>query len=122
MVRVGSFVLLASTLAASARADNPPITDRNYAIDLYDGVAIGDTAMVGMGGAGAASINGTAGALINPSAIAVRSTTDLDRWSWTYHFDVLTGKYSSDYDNNGVANGDDNGGSLYTFGLGFRVG
>ena len=38
----------------TARADNPPIVDRNYAIDLYDGVAIGNTAMVGMGGAGAA--------------------------------------------------------------------
>ena len=29
-------------------------------------------------------------------------TTDTDRWSWDYHLDYLTGKYSSDYDNNGV--------------------
>jgi len=77
MVRVGSCWVvcavvalvaadaLTGPLAQDARADNLPITDRNYAIDLYDGVAIGNTAMVGMGGAGAALINGTAGALIN---------------------------------------------------------
>lgn len=119
MIRVGS-CLLVCALAGTARADNPPIVDRNYAIDLYDGVAIGNTAMVAMGGAGAASINGTAGLLINPSAIAVRSTTDLDTWNWDYHLDVLTGKYSSDYDNNGVVAGEDSGASLVTGGFGLR--
>jgi hypothetical protein len=108
-------------VAQAARADNPPITDRNYAIDLYDGVAIGNTAMVGMGGAGAALINGTAGALINPSAIAVRQTTDLDAWNWDYHLDALTGKYSSDYDNNGVVAGEHSGASLVTGGFALRL-
>jgi len=112
--------VLAGALAGAARAGNPPIVDRNYAIDLYDGVAIGSTVMVAMGGAGAALINGTAGALINPSAIAVRATTDLDSWSWDYHLDALTGKYSSDYDNNGVVTGQDSGASLLTGGLGLR--
>jgi hypothetical protein len=121
MVRVGSCLLVSAVAAAgTARADNPPIVDRNYAIDLYDGVAIGNTAMVGMGGAGAALINGTAGVLINPSAIAVRSTTDFDTWDWTYHFDVLTGRYSSDYDNNGVVTDDNSGAALVTGGLGLR--
>jgi hypothetical protein len=123
MVRVCSCLLVCAgvgALAGAARADNPPIVNRNYAIDLYDGVAIGSTVMVAMGGTGAASMNGTAGALINPSAIAVRSTTDLDSWSWDYHLDVLTGKYSSDYDNNGVVTGEDSGASLVTGGLGLR--
>ncbi len=101
-----------------ARADFPPITDRDFAIDLYDGVAIGNTAMVGMGGAGAAKVIGTAGVLLNPSAIAVRSTTDRDSWSLDYHADFLSGKYSSDYDNNGAnASG---GASLVTSGIGGR--
>src|SRR5512133_613922 len=113
MVRIGSLLLALAVLAAPARADNPPIVDRNYAIDLYGGV--------GMGGAGAALINGTAGALINPSAIAVRQTTDLDRWNWTYHLDALTGKYSSDYDNNGVVTSDSSGASLFTGGFGLPV-
>jgi hypothetical protein len=105
-------------LARPAHADFPPITSRDYAIDFYDGVAIGNTAMVGMGGAGAAHVIGTAGVLLNPSAIAVRPTTDLDEWNLDYHLDFLTGKYSSDYDNNGeVADG---GASLATLGIGGR--
>jgi hypothetical protein len=127
MVRVGTRLIVCAVIAegaggpgGTARADNPPIVDRNYAIDLYDGVAIGNTAMVGMGGTGAALINGTAGALINPSAIAVRSTTDFDSWDVTYHFDVLTGRYSSDYDNNGVVTDENSGAALLTAGLGLR--
>lgn len=110
--------ILACLVWQPARADFPPITSRDYAIDLYEGVAIGNTTMVGMGGAGAANVIGTAGVLLNPSAIGVRSTTDLDTWSIDYHADALTGRYSSDYDNNGqVADG---GASLVTLGLGGR--
>ena len=61
-------VVLACLVARPALAQFPPITSRDYAIDLYDGVAIGNTAMVGMGGAGAADVLGTAGVLLNPSA------------------------------------------------------
>ncbi|HEX3476259.1 MAG TPA: hypothetical protein VHT91_14635 [Kofleriaceae bacterium] len=121
VLRLG-LVVIALTLAAArpARAQYPPITSRAYAIDLYDGVAIGNTDMVGMGGAGAAVVLGTAGVLMNPSAIAVRPTTDHDRWSLDYHFSYLTGQYSSDYDNNGqVASG---GAQLITAGLGGRIG
>jgi hypothetical protein len=74
-----------------------------------------------MGGAGAAVVLGTAGVLTNPSAIAVRPTTDHDRWSLDYHLDFLTATYSSDYDNNGcqAATG---GASLVTGGIGARIG
>jgi hypothetical protein len=112
---VGLFVCLG---ARSAYAQFPPVTSRAYAIDLYDGVAIGNSTMIGMGGAGAAAVIGTAGVLLNPSAIAVRPTTDHDPWTLDYHLDLLTGQYSSDYDNNGqVASG---GASLVTGGLGGR--
>lgn len=110
---------LALAAPRSARADGP-ITDRDYAIDFYEGVAIGNTAWVGMGGAGAALIVGTAGSLINPSAPAVRPTTDTDTWSWDFHLDYLTGKYSSDYDNNGTVVDEDAGAQLLTFGIGIR--
>lgn len=50
-VLLGALALAAPTLA---RAEGP-ITDRDYAIDFYEGVAIGNTASVGMGGAGVAS-------------------------------------------------------------------
>jgi hypothetical protein len=95
-----------------------PITSRAYAIDLYDGVAIGNTTMTGMGGAGAANVVGTSGVLLNPAAMAVRATTDSDPWGFDWHFAALYGNLSQDYDNNGSDAAD--GASLYTFGLGFR--
>jgi hypothetical protein len=105
----------------AARAEaQVPITDRAYAIDLYDGVAIGDTTLIGMGGAGAANARGTAGVLLNPSAIAVRSTTDDGSWSLDWHLDAVTARYSSDYDNNGETGS--GGASLVTTGLGGRIG
>lgn len=119
-------MLAALVIAAPARAEpvfEGPIVDNAYSIDFSDGVAIGSTAQVGMGGAGSALIVGTAGVLLNPSAIAVRNTTDTDWWGWDYHLDVLTGKYSSDYDNNGSvpigASGD--GPTLVTAGAGGRL-
>lgn len=118
-MRRAGVVAVALLLATPAHAQFPPITSRDYAIDLYDGVAIGNTDMVGMGGAGAAYVMGTAGVLLNPSAIAVRPTTDHDRWSLDYHLDFLTGRYSTDYDNNGqVASG---GAELVTAGFGGRI-
>lgn len=104
----------------SAAAD--PIVDRNFAIDFYEGVAIGDTSQVGMGGAGAARVVGSAGTLLNASAPAIRETTDTDRWSWGYHLDALTGRYSSDYDNNGAVTDETTGAELVTAGLALRIG
>ncbi len=112
----------AAPACAVGTASADPIVDREYAIDLYDGVAIGDTSQVGMGGAGAARVVGSAGTLLNPSAPAVRQTTDNDRWSWDYHLDALTGKYSSDYDNNGTVTDQASGATLLTGGLALRVG
>lgn len=128
MLRGPAWAVVALGIAAARAAIAQPIVDRDYAIDHYDGVAIGNTAQIGMGGAGAALINGSAGALLNASAPAVRATTDNDAWSWDYHLDALTGRYSTDYDNNGQvlpaagADGGTSGASLVTGGLAVRVG
>jgi hypothetical protein len=106
---------------AAAEPETSPITDTNYAIELYDGIAIGNTAMIGMGGATTALAIGTAGTLFNPSAPAVRATTDTDSWSWDYHLDYLNGSLSTDYDNNGYTT-DSYGAAVSTFGLGARIG
>ena len=129
MVRIGRILPLVTWLAASRASADPqlsPITDRNYAIELYDGTALGNAAVIGMGGAAVAMASGTSGTLNNPSAPGVRSTTDLDSWAWDYHLDYLIGSLSSDYDNNGLTtqNGglkrDDGGSSVFTGGLGLR--
>jgi hypothetical protein len=118
MVRRCALGLLVIAAGASGARADEPITSTDYAIELCEGVAIGNTAQVGMGGAGAALIVGTAGGLMNPSAMAVRLTTDTDSWSWDYHVDVLTGTKSTDYDNNGQSI--DGGATLVTLGLGGR--
>jgi hypothetical protein len=110
---------LIGCLHAGRAEAQAPITDRAYAIDLYDGVAIGDTTLIGMGGAGAANARGTAGVLLNPSAIAVRATTDSSSWSVDWHLDLVTATYSSDYDNNGATGS--GGASLVTTGFGGRI-
>jgi hypothetical protein len=92
-----------------------------YSIELYDGAVIGNTAVVAMGGATQALAIGTAGTLFNPSAPAIRLSTDNGSWNWDYHLDYLSGSLSTDYDNNGFRS--DNGGtSVYTLGFGLRIG
>jgi len=124
MVRIGGFVLLLLGFAALPAVADPqtqPITDSNYSIELYDGVALGNTAVVGMGGATVALAIGTSGTLFNPSAPAVKPTTDTDAWSWDYHLDYLNGSLSTDYDNNGITSAE-GGTSVFTGGLGLRIG
>jgi len=121
MGRVVCAVALAIASGETAAADGP-IVNRDYAIELYEGIAIGDSSLTGMGGAGAARVNGSAGVLINASAPAVRRTTDNDSWSWDYHLDFLTGRFSTDYDNNGQLASEAEGAQLFTAGLAFRRG
>ena len=128
MVPAGRFLpllastgLLTSAGVAGAEPQTSPITDSNYSIELYDGVAIGNTAVVGMGGATVALAIGTSGTLSNPSAPAVRPTTDKDWWSWDYHIDYLNGSLSTDYDNNGFTH-EEGGTSVLTLGFGLRFG
>ncbi len=113
---------LAVVAMISSTASADPIVDREYAIELYEGVAIGDSALTGMGGAGAARVNGSAGALINAAAPAIRRVTDNDSWSWDYHLDFLTGRFSTDYDNNGQVASAAEGSQLVTAGLALRFG
>lgn len=113
--------LVCLVVAAPAAAE-PPITDRDYAIDFYEGAAVGDARMVGMGGTGLALIRGSAGTLLNASAPVVRLATDNDHWTWDWHIDYLNGQLSSDFDNNGVALDKASGAQLATGGLGLRVG
>lgn len=109
-------------LAGTPAVAEPPITDRDYAIDFYEGAALGDARMVGMGGTGLALIGGSAGALLNASAPAVRNATDNDTWSWDWHFDYLNGQLSSDFDNNGEVLDKAAGAQLATGGAVFRRG
>jgi hypothetical protein len=121
-VRAGRIVALLLLVAspAAAEPETSPITDSNYSIELYDGIPIGNIALIGMGGATTALAIGTAGTLYNASAPAVRPTTDTDYWSWDYHLDYVSGGLSTDFDNNGFV-GDTASRQVFTAGLGGRI-
>jgi hypothetical protein len=115
---------LVAATAGRALADTPalgpPVTNRNYAIELYDNAAIGNDATIAMGGAAVANASGSSGTLINPSAPAVRATTDLGSWSWDYHLDYLNSSFSTDTTNSGVVESNGTGTSAFTGGLALR--
>jgi len=117
-MRIAGALALAALAAAPAHADElPPITDRDWALDLYDGAAIGTVRIVGMGGAALATAEGSAGTLVNPAAVAVRPATSRGWWDWDFHVDTLRAVYTSDFDNNGLLAGDDTGVSTTTAGI-----
>lgn len=103
-VFVGALVMMAHGLLASEAAAQPqttPITHRDWAIDLYDGVAIGSTKVVGMGGTAMAHAEGAEGGHANPATAGLRRATATGRFAWDLSFDALTARYSADHDNNG---------------------
>jgi hypothetical protein len=115
-------VWLVAALPRPAVADYPTITDSDYAIDLYTGGALGSSRIVGMGGAAVATAEGSAGALSNPAAPAVRPATSTTSWDWDFHVDYLSSVKANDWDNNGEAGGSGSGVDSITAGLSFVFG
>ena len=118
-MRAGPFVILLvmATAGPAAAQPFPTVTDRDYAIDLYTGVALGNGRIVAMGGAAVAYAEGSAGTIVNAAAPAVRPATSTDSWDWDFHFDYLSSVKASDWDNNGIEGGEGSGVVLFTFGL-----
>ncbi|HWN66329.1 MAG TPA: hypothetical protein VNM90_01755 [Haliangium sp.] len=87
--------------AGLARAQEVPITDRDYAIDSYQGPVLGSARILGMGGAVVALAEGSATMLVNPASPAVRRATSTDEWDWDWHLDWLDSSSTQDYDNDG---------------------
>jgi hypothetical protein len=116
-------VVLLVVTGGSAAADPmlTPITSRNYSIDIYDGVPLGNTAVIAMGGASVANANGSSGTLVNPSAPAIRASTDHDRWSIDTHLDYLHATAASDFSNSGLPYSPDSGATRVTGGFALRI-
>ncbi|MFT3692166.1 MAG: hypothetical protein QM831_03430 [Kofleriaceae bacterium] len=114
--------LLCVARFASAGPQLEPIQPgQSYAIDLYSGVPLGNSAVIATGGASQADSIGSSGTLVNPSAPGVRPTTDTESWNWDYHVDWLLGGLSSDFANSGIANLPDTHAQTITLGIDFRI-
>jgi hypothetical protein len=96
-------LVVAAGLAGTAAADPTltPITNRDYALDMWSSIPFGDATAVSMGGANVAKAYGSSGSLDNPAAAAISKATD-DVWGFDYHIDYTNGSLSTDYGNAGI--------------------
>jgi hypothetical protein len=115
-------VIFAITVSSAQAEELTLITNRDFSLDLYEGTALGSSRLISMGGASVALAEGSAGSLSNPSASAVRAATDNDWFSWDFHIDAASARFTKDYDNNGVKDRDLNTAYATTGGLAFGFG
>lgn len=103
-------------LIALARMASAQDFQEGDSFDLYNGTAIGNVRILGMGGTAVGLAQGSAGVLANPAAAAVRLTTSKGSWDWDYHLDWVS-TAGSDIDNNGDRNDERFGSMTYSGGL-----
>lgn len=80
----GASLAAGSLVAPAARADAPPITDNDYAIEVFQGPVIAPVRVSGLAGAMTAAVEGVEGVYNNAAAPAVREPFSL-RW---FDYDV----------------------------------
>lgn len=81
--------LSANICVPAIAADRPPITERNFTLDLYQGPIITNSRILGLAGAFTAVAEGTAGMGFNPASVAHRAYYSADWWDYDYDLDLL---------------------------------
>lgn len=104
---------------AAAQETYPPVTDRDFALDLTVGTVLGSIRTIGMGGASVAMVEQASGMGANPAAPAVRKATSNDWWDWDAGLDWINPDFGTDFDNNGQS---DDGGHAAIATIGFALG
>jgi hypothetical protein len=98
-------VLLIFAVARSALAQTmyPPVTDRNFSIDLFEQPALGSPRLIAMAGAIDSVAEGAAGLFTNPGSAAVRPETKSNKFAWNVYLNSYIPAKGQDSDNNGQA-------------------
>jgi hypothetical protein len=99
-------ILLSLGASARAGAQNvvfPPVTDRNFNIDLFEQPAIGSPRLIAMAGAINSVAEGAAGLYTNPASAAVRPETTAEKFAWNVYFNSYIPVEGQDSNNNGQA-------------------
>jgi hypothetical protein len=98
--------LLALLAARTGRAQTgafPPVTNRNFNIDLFEQPALGSPRLIAMSGAVNSVAEGAAGLYTNPASAAVRPETDAEKIAWNVYFNSYVPVDGQDSNNNGQA-------------------
>jgi hypothetical protein len=90
-------------LARAQAASFPPITSRNFDIDLFEQPALGSPRLIAMAGAVNSVAEGAAGLYTNPASAAVRPETEAQRFAWNVYFNSYVPVDGQDSNNNGQA-------------------
>lgn len=112
-----SLLLAPAPAPATAPPETTPIVDRNYSVDLYEGVVFGSPRLVAMGGATFAVGEGASGLFTNPASAAVRPTTPTSRFEWSAFFNSYIPSSGTDYNNNGAQTTEYRRSAVYAPGL-----
>ncbi len=92
---------LCSGPAAAQTPTFPPITNRNYNLDLYAEPTIGSPQYIAMAGAINAVAQGAAGLYTNPASAAIRPETHIDKFAWGVYFNSYIPANGEDPNDNG---------------------
>ncbi|MCK5799405.1 MAG: hypothetical protein KAI47_19575 [Deltaproteobacteria bacterium] len=125
LAHLAHLLVLALLIPSLALAEpSPPLTNRDYALDLHQGAVLGSTRVIGLGGAYVAIADGSEGIRQNPAAAVNRTYFGNAHFNWTWHVDFVFGStfgsLNLDLDNNGHASKAD--AFLLTAGLAFQYG
>ncbi len=88
-------------VAAAQNLTFPPITSRNFNLDLFEQPALGSPQYIAMAGAIAAVAQGAAGLYTNPASAAVRPETHVDKFAWGVYLNSYIPADGQDSNNNG---------------------
>jgi hypothetical protein len=92
---------MAASSQAWAQVSFPPITNRNFNIDLFEQPAIGSPRLIAMAGAIDAVAEGAAGLYTNPASAAIRPETTAEKFAWNIYFNSYVPVNGQDSNDNG---------------------
>jgi hypothetical protein len=86
---------------ARAQLMFPPITSRDYNLDLFEQPVLGSPRLIAMSGAIDAIAEGAAGLYTNPASAAIRPETRSDKFTWGVYYSTYVAAQGQDSNNNG---------------------
>ncbi|HXI55622.1 MAG TPA: hypothetical protein VNO55_06160 [Polyangia bacterium] len=98
-----SAITVSGARAAGQTMTFPPVTSRDFNIDLFEQPAIGSPRLVAMAGAINSVAEGAAGLYTNPASAAVRPETTAEKLAWDIYFNSYVPVDGQDSNNNGQA-------------------
>lgn len=100
---LAAFLILSQRPGQAQTLTFPPVTSRNFNIDLFEQPELGSPRLVAMSGAVNSVAEGGSGLYTNPASAAVRPETRSDKFAWNVYFNSYVPATGQDLNNNGQA-------------------